>query len=285
MSRKLVKVAAIQIKATKDMTANLREAVIKIKQAAKTGAKIICLPELYRTIYFPQKINQDFDKYAETIPGESSEVFSKLAKELKVVIIAPLFEKTKNGHYYNSAVVINETGKLLETYRKVHIPHDPLFYEKSYFKPGDTGYRIYKTKYATFAVLICYDQWFPEAARLVALAGAEIIFYPTAIGKIVGREAAEGDWHEAWETIQRSHAIANSVYVVAVNRVGVESRLNFWGQSFISDSFGKVLRRAGSTEEEIVTANLNLTNNKTIREGWGFFRNRRSDTYQFNPVK
>lgn len=279
MSKKIVKVAAIQIKVTEDMSVNLREAVIKVKQAAKMGAKIICLPELFRTIYFPQKINKDFDKYAETIPGESSKIFSKLAKELKVVIIAPLFEKAKNGHYYNSAVVIDETGKLLETYRKVHIPHDPLFYEKSYFKSGDTGYRIYKTKDATFAVLICYDQWFPEAARLVALAGAEIIFYPTAIGKIVGHKAAEGDWHEAWETIQRSHAIANSVYVVAVNRVGIEGKLNFWGQSFISDAFGKVLRRASSTKEEIITANLNLANNKTIREGWGFFRNRRPDTY------
>lgn len=279
MSKKIVKVAAIQIKVTEDMSVNLREAVIKVKQAAKMGAKIICLPELFRTIYFPQKINKDFDKYAETIPGESSKIFSKLAKELKVVIIAPLFEKAKNGHYYNSAVVIDETGKLLETYRKVHIPHDPLFYEKSYFKSGDTGYRIYKTKDATFAVLICYDQWFPEAARLVALAGAEIIFYPTAIGKIVGHKAAEGDWHEAWETIQRSHAIANSVYVVAVNRVGIEGKLNFWGQSFISDAFGKVLRRASSTEEEIITVNFNLANNKTIREGWGFFRNRRPDTY------
>lgn len=262
------------------MNANLKNAVIKVKQAAKKGAKIICLPELYRTIYFPQKISKNFEKYSETIPGESTAIFSQLAKELKVVIIVPLFEKAKDGCFYNSAAVIDETGKLLATYRKIHIPHDPLFYEQSYFKPGEFGYKIYKTKSATFAVLICYDQWFPEAARMAALAGAEIIFYPTAIGNVVGYKPAEGDWHDAWETIQRSHAIANSVYVVAANRVGVENKLNFWGQSFITDAFGKVLKRAGSTKGEIITADLNLSDIKIIRDGWGFFRNRRPDTYK-----
>jgi agmatine deiminase len=280
MSKKSVKVAVIQTKASVDMKANLENAVVRIKQAAERGAKIICLPELYRTIYFPQKITKNFDKYSETIPGESTAVFSKLAKELKIIIIVPLFEKAKNGHYYNSAAVINEAGKLLSIYRKIHIPHDPLFYEQSYFKPGDTGYKIYKTKYAAFAVLICYDQWFPEAARMAALAGAEIIFYPTAIGNVLGYKPAEGDWHDAWETIQRSHAIANSVYVVAANRVGVENKLNFWGQSFITDAFGKVLKRASSSKEEIITAELNLAEIKTIRDGWGFFRNRRPNTYK-----
>lgn len=279
MYKKSIKIAAIQAKVSENMSVNLKNSVAKVKQAAKKGAKIICLAELYRTIYFPQKISKNFEKYAETIPGESTEVFFKLAKELKVIIIVPLFEKAKDGCYYNSVVVINETGKLLETYRKIHIPHDPLFYEKSYFKPGNTGYKIYKTKYAIFAVLICYDQWFPEAARAAALAGAEIIFYPTAIGNIVGYEAPEGDWHDAWETIQRAHAIANSIYVVAANRVGIEDKLNFWGQSFISGPFGKVLKRASSTKEEIITANLNLAKNKMIRESWGFFRNRRPDTY------
>lgn len=279
MNKKLVKVAAIQTKVSVDMDANLKKTADKVKKAAKKGAKIICLSELYRTIYFPQTITKNFEKYTETIPGESTKVFSKLAKELKVVIIVPLFEKAKDG-YYNSAAVIDETGKLLPTYRKIHIPHDPLFYEQSYFKPSDFGYKIYKTKFAIFAVLICYDQWFPEAARMAALAGAEIIFYPTAIGNVVGYKAPEGDWHDAWETIQRSHAIANSVYVVAVNRVGVENKLNFWGQSFITDAFGKVLKRASSTKEEIITASLNLGEIKTIREGWGFFRNRRPDTYK-----
>ena len=280
MPKKLVKVAAIQTKVFVDMDANLKNAVTKVKQAAQRGAKIICLPELYRTIYFPQKITKNFEKYTETIPGESTAVFSRLAEELKVVIIVPLFEKAKDGCFYNSAVVINDEGKLLPTYRKIHIPHDPLFYEQSYFKPSDFGYKIYKTKYATFAVLICYDQWFPEAARLAALAGAEIIFYPTAIGNVVGYKAPEGDWHDAWETIQRSHAIANNVYVVAVNRVGIENKLNFWGQSFMTDAFGKVLKRAGSAKEEIITADLNLGVIKTIREGWGFFRNRRPETYK-----
>lgn len=280
MPKKLVSVAAIQTKIGVDMEANLKNAVVKIKQAAKRGATIICLPELYRTIYFPQKISKNFEEYSETIPGESTQVFSKLAKELKAVIIVPLFEKAKDGCYYNSAVVMDEAGKLLPTYRKIHIPQDPLFYEKSYFKPGDTGYKIYKTTYATFAVLICYDQWFPEVARLAALAGAEIIFYPTAIGNIINYKAAEGNWREAWETIQRSHAIANSVYVVAVNRVGIEGKLNFWGQSFICDAFGKILKHASSTKEEIITANLNLADNKTIRENWGFFKNRRPDTYK-----
>ena len=280
MLKKIVKIAAIQTKASVDISANLKQAEIKIKQAARQGAKIICLPELYRTVYFPQKISKDFEKYAETIPGESTQAFSKLAKELKVIIIAPIFEKAKNGNFYNSAAVIDETGKLLPAYRKIHIPHDPLFYEQSYFKPGDTGYKIHKTKFATFAVLICYDQWFPEAARAAALAGAEIIFYPTAIGNIAGYKAPEGDWHEAWETIQRSHAIANSVFVVAVNRVGIENKLNFWGQSFITDAFGKVLKRASSTKEEVITADLNLATIKPTRAGWGFFRNRRPDTYK-----
>lgn len=280
MSKKSVKIAAIQTKVSADMEANLKNAVAKVRQAAKRGAKIICLPELYRTVYFPQKISKYFEKYTETIPGESTQVFSRLAKELKVVIIVPLFEKAQDGCFYNSAAVIDETGKLLPTYRKIHIPHDPLFYEQSYFKPSEFGYKIYKTKFATFAVLICYDQWFPEAARMAALAGAEIIFYPTAIGHVVGYKAPEGDWHDAWETIQRSHAIANSVYVVSVNRVGVEDKLNFWGQSFITDAFGKILKRASPSKEEIITAELNLAEIKTIRDGWGFFRNRRAETYK-----
>lgn len=280
MPKKSVKIAAIQIKMSADLDANLKNVTAKVRQAAKQGAKIICLPELYRTLYFPQKISKNFEKYSETIPGESTEVFSRLAKELKAVIIAPLFEKAKDGCYYNSAAVIDQTGRLLPTYRKIHIPHDQLFYEKSYFKPGDAGYKIYKTKYAAFAVLICYDQWFPEAARAAALRGAEIIFYPTAIGNIVNYKAAEGDWHEAWKTIQRAHAIANSVFVVAVNRVGLESKLNFWGQSFITNAFGKVLKRAGSNKEEIIIADLNLADIKKIRDGWGFFRNRRPETYK-----
>jgi agmatine deiminase len=182
-------------------------------------------------------------------------------------------------------VVIDERGRLLPTYRKMHIPQDPLFYEKNYFDPGGVdpgsrGWRVYKTKFATFAVLICYDQWFPEAARMATLAGAEIIFYPTAIGNVVGYRSADGDWHDAWETVMRGHAIANGVHVVAVNRVGREEKLRFWGQSFACDSFGKILKRAGAASEEVMVAKLDLAHNRRIREGWGFLRNRRPDAYK-----
>ncbi|TAJ12999.1 carbon-nitrogen hydrolase [Patescibacteria group bacterium] len=276
-----VVVGAVQSAVSTDMDANLKKTVGLVRTAAKKGAKIICLQELYRTVYFPQYKNRKKDPYAETVPGESTEVFARLSRELKVVIIVPLFEKTKDGHYYNSAVVLDETGKRLETYRKIHIPHDARFYEKNYFKEGSGDYRVYKTKFATFAVLICYDQWFPEAARMSTLAGAEIIFYPTAIGGIVGYDSDDGDWHNAWETVMRGHAIANGVHVVAVNRVGIEDKLWFWGQSFASDSFGKVLKRGSKKKEEAMVATLNLAHNKRIRDGWGFLRNRRPDTYKF----
>ena len=194
------------------------------------------------------------------------------------MIIVPVFEKDESG-FYNSVAVIDADGSLLPTYRKVHIPHDPLFYEQSYFTPGEE-IRVYDTRYAKFAALICYDQWFPEAARVAALGGAQIIFYPTAIGWIKGEEdPAEGDWHDAWETVQRGHAIANSVCVAAANRVGREEDLLFWGSSFVCDSFGKILARASSSEEEVLVVELDLAKNEAVREGWGFFRNRRPDVY------
>jgi len=287
--RKIVRVAGIQARATPDIAANLANAERLVRQAARKGAQIICLPELYRTIYFPQYEKQDVSRFAETIPGESTRAFRQLAKELGVVLIVPLFERAERGRtgrngsstrYYNSAVVIDQTGKLLPTYRKLHLPQDPLFYEQDYFARGNSGYRVYKTPFASFAVLICYDQWFPEAARMATLAGAEIIFYPTAIGRIVGYTSPDGDWHDAWETVMRGHAIANGVHVVAVNRVGREDRLRFWGQSFACDSFGKILKRASATKEEVLVAKLDLSHNRRIREGWGFFRNRRPDTYR-----
>ena len=280
---KTVTVAGVQASATQDVAANLAQAERLVRRAARKGAQIICLPELFRTVYFPQHAKRDVKPFAETIPGESTRVFSKLAKEVGAVLIVPVFERAGRenpGRYYNSAVVIDERGRLLPTYRKLHLPHDPLFYEQNYFAPGDTGYRIYKTKFASFAVLICYDQWFPEAARMATLGGAEIIFYPTAIGNVVGYRPPDGDWHDAWETVMRGHAIANGVHVVAVNRVGREDRLRFWGQSFACDSFGKVLKRASAAQEEILVAKLDLSHNRRIREGWGFFRNRRPDTYR-----
>lgn len=274
-----VTIGLIQMSVSKDITANMEKAVGKAKDAAKKGAQIICLQELYRTKYFPREEKKDATELAETIPGDSTRVFSSLAKKLSVVIIVPVFEKATDGNYYNSAVVIDADGKLMNTYRKIHVPQDPFFYEKNYFKDGDLGYRIYKTRYATFSVLICYDQWFPEAARITTLKGADILFYPTAIGWIKDNMPPEDDWHDAWETIQRSHAIANGVHVAAINRVGEEGQLKFWGSSFVCDSFGKVLKRASNVEEEILIVELDLSENKIIRENWGFLRNRCPDTY------
>ncbi|MDQ5922569.1 MAG: hydrolase protein [Patescibacteria group bacterium] len=279
MKNKSIKIGLIQSKVSKNQEANLKHTKDLVIKAAKQGAKVICLQELYKTIYFPQYNRISKDQFSESIPGESSNVFKEIAKKYKVVIVVPIFEKDSKGKFHNSAVVIDENGKLLPTYRKIHIPQDPLFYEKNYFEDGDSGYKVYKTKHATFAVLICYDQWFPEAARSVKLAGADLVFYPTAIGNINGVKESEGDWHNAWETVMRGHAIANSLYVAAVNRVGTEDKLTFWGQSFVADSFGKVLKRATKSKEEILIAEVNLDNNKRISNEWGFMRNRRTDTY------
>jgi agmatine deiminase len=251
-----------------------------VESAARRGARIICLPELFRSRYFPQARRASAARFAEPIPGESTAVFSRLALELQVVIIVPLFERAQDDKHYNSAVVIDADGRLLETYRKIHIPHDPLFYEKSHFAPGNLGFRVYRTRYADFSVLICYDQWFPEAARACSLQGAEIIFYPTAIGDIQGHTPPEGDWRESWITMHRAHAIANSVHVAAVNRVGREGKLNFWGTSFACDSFGNILKAAGRNREEILVVKADLSLNRRLRKGWGFMRNRRPDSYR-----
>lgn len=279
MKNNSIKIGLIQSKVSKNQKLNLNHTADLVIKAAKMGAKVICLQELYKTIYFPQYKKIGKDQFSESIPGESSQVFQEIAKKYKVVIVVPIFEKDSKGKFHNSAVVIDENGKLLPTYRKIHIPQDPLFYEKDYFEDGDSGYKVYKTKHATFAVLICYDQWFPEAARSVKLAGADLVFYPTAIGNIKGVKESEGDWHNAWETVMRGHAIANSLYVAAVNRVGTEDKLTFWGQSFVADSFGKVVKRASKSKEEILIAEVNLKDNKKISNEWGFMRNRRTDTY------
>jgi agmatine deiminase len=264
---------------SEDLLANIEKTVKRIEEAARKGAKIVCLQELYRTRYFPQEENQYANGFAETVPGESTKVFSNLAKKHKIVIIVPIFEKHSNGKYYNSAVVIDADGKTLGTYHKVHIPHDPLFYEKNYFEAGDLGYRVFKTSYARIGVLICYDQWFPEAARILALKGADIIFYPTAIGWIKDQILTEDDWFDAWKTVQRAHAIANGVHIAVVNRVGEEGQLKFWGSSFVCDSFGKVLGEASKQTEEVLVVSVDFSENKRIQEGWGFLKNRRPDTY------
>ena len=277
--RKIVSIGLIQTTVSDDIAANMKKTIERIEEASRKGAQIVCLQELYRTKYFPQEEKQDVSKLAETIPGESTRAFSELAKKKKIVIIAPLFEKNSNGKYYNSAAIIDANGKILGSYRKVHIPNDPFFYEKNYFEQGDQGYCVHKTQYARVGVLICYDQWFPEPARINALKGAEIIFYPTAIGWIKGHSSSDGDWHDAWKTVQRAHAIANGVHVAAVNRVGEEGQLKFWGGSFVCDSFGKVLKEASDTNEEALVVKVDLSKNKKIQEGWGFLKNRRPDTY------
>ncbi|MGA3059376.1 MAG: carbon-nitrogen hydrolase [Candidatus Bathyarchaeia archaeon] len=277
--RKIVSIGLIQTTVSDDLAYNMNKTIERIEEASEKGAQIVCLQELYRTKYFPQEKNQDVSKLAETIPGKSTRAFSKLAKKKNIVLIAPLFEKHSNGKYYNSAVIIDANGETVGTYRKVHIPNDPLFYEKNYFEAGDQGYCVHKTKYARVGVLICYDQWFPEPARINALMKAEIIFYPTAIGWIKGYTSSEGNWHDAWKTVQRANAIMNGVHVAAVNRVGEEGQLRFWGGSFVCDSFGKVLKEASNTNEEVLVVKVDLSKNKKIQEGWGFLKNRRPDTY------
>lgn len=286
MKKKMIAIGLVQSKVSANLADNLKNTLRMIRQAAKQGAQIVCLQELFRTPYFPQVRNAKKDNYAETIPGETTRAMAGIAKELKIVIIVPMFEKATNGKYYNTAVVIDEKGKIVGKYHKTHIPQDPGFYEKDYFEHGKEGYTIFKTKFGAFAVLICYDQWFPEAAREVKLAGAEMIFYPTAIGNIIGQTPPEGDWHEAWETVMRGHAIANSLIVAAVNRVGRENHTKFFGQSFISDAFGKILKRADKNREQIIIAKLDLAMNKYISDGWGFLHNRRPDSYKLlNKIK
>jgi agmatine deiminase len=278
-NNKSVTIALIQTAVSDDPAVNMQKTAEKIEAAAKKGAQILCLQELYRTKYFPQQEKKGCRALAETIPGESTKLFSELAKKHQVVIIAPLFEKAQDGKFYNTAAVIGPDGEILGTYRKAHIPYDPYFYEKDYFEAGNSSYGVFDTPFARIGVLICYDQWFPEPARINALAGAEIIFYPTAIGYVKDYTSEDGDWHDAWKTVQRANAIANGVHVAAVNRVGEEDELEFWGGSFICDSFGKVLAEASTTKDEVIIAQVDLGKNKKIQDGWGFLRNRRPDTY------
>jgi agmatine deiminase len=275
---KNVTIALIQSKVTEDVRSNVARTVAKIGEAAAKGAGIIALQELFQTPYFPQWEKKKKDDYAESATGYMVTEMKKAARKYGVTLVVPFYEK-RAGKYFNTAVVIGRDGKLLGRYNKIHIPQDPGFYEKEYFEEGRSGYTVFKAGDVKFAVLICYDQWFPEAARMARLKGAEIIFYPTAIGSIVGYDS-EGDWHDAWETVQRGHAISNSVYVAAVNRVGREGRMVFWGQSFVCDPFGKVLKRASATREETIILKLDLERNEFYSEGWGFLRNRRPDTYK-----
>lgn len=277
VGRQEITIGIVQMAMDSDPAVNTRNAAARVREAIGRGARIICLPELYRTQYFPGHIGLDVSDLAETIPGPSTGIFSGIARESGTVIIVPLFERASDGRFHNTAAVIDTGGRILPPYRKVHIPQDPGFYEKGYFYPGN-HYVVHDTRFARIAVLICYDQWFPEAARSVALDGAGIIFYPTAIGHPSSAIPPEGDWREPWETVQRGHAIANSVHVAAVNRCGTESGISFFGGSFVCDASGRVLARAGTGEETlIVTADLEM--NRETGDSWGFMLNRRPDTY------
>ena len=263
---------------------NLQKALLLIDQGAKRGAQIICLQELFRSQYFCQKQDATTFDLAEPIPGPSTEALAAAARQHQVVIVGSLFERRDAGVYHNTAIVLDADGSLLGTYRKMHIPDDPLYYEKYYFTPGDQGYRSFDTRYGRIGVLVCWDQWYPEGARLTALQGAKVLFYPTAIGWHPAEKAQYGAaQHDAWRTMQRAHAIANGVYVAAVNRVGhegpSEGGLEFWGRSFVSDPFGIVLSEASGREEEVLVVGCDLAHLESVRRNWPFLRDRRIDSY------
>jgi N-carbamoylputrescine amidase len=281
LSEKKVKVGIVQVSCFKEKEKNLTKSVEKIREAASHGARIICLQELFMSLYFCDVEEYDNFNFAESVPGPTTESLQKLAEELNVVIIASLFEKRANGIYHNTTAVIDAGGKYLGKYRKMHIPDDPGYYEKFYFTPGDTGYMVFDTKFAKIGVLICWDQWYPEAARITALMGAEILFYPTAIGwaKHQEKEVNE-EQYNAWQTIQRGHSVANGIHVVSVNRVGEEGNMQFWGGSFISNPFGKLLYKASHDKEEVHVEELDLEKSDSYRTHWPFMRDRRIDSYE-----
>jgi len=284
-SSSVVQLGLVQMRCSPDLAANLKNALLLSEQAAQQGAQIICTPELFRSQYFCQSEDYENFKLAETIPGPTTDAFQKLARSRGVVVIVSVFEKRAPGVYHNSAAVIDADGSLLGLYRKMHIPDDPLYYEKFYFTPGDLGFRAWQTRHGKIGVLICWDQWYPEGARLTALRGAEILFYPTAIGWHPSEKVTDGqDQHSAWETIQRSHAVANGCYVAVANRTGLETPaggegLEFWGQSFVAGTAGQILARATVDREELLMASVDLGKLDVTRTHWPFLRDRRVDAY------
>jgi N-carbamoylputrescine amidase len=278
-----VQIGLVQMTCTQDPKANLNKAIEKIQEAASKGAQIVCLQELFTSLYFCDVESYENFTLAEPIPGPSTEALSSVAKELGVVIIASLFEKRAQGLYHNTTAVLDADGSYLGKYRKMHIPDDPAYYEKFYFTPGDLGYKVFKTRFATLGVLICWDQWYPEAARITALMGAEILFYPTAIGWATSQDTATNtEQYNAWQTIQRSHAVANGVHVVSVNRTGLEQNgaMQFWGGSFVSNPFGTLLFQASHEQEETAVVEIDLSATDRYRTHWPFLRDRRIDSYQ-----
>jgi len=284
-SSSVVRLGLLQTRCSPEPAANLKKTLSMAEKAARQGAQIICTQELFRSQYFCQSEDHDHFKLAESIPGPTTDAFQKLAKKHSVVAIVSLFEKRSAGVYHNTAAVIDSDGSILGIYRKMHIPDDPLFYEKFYFTPGDLGFRAWQTKHGKIGVLVCWDQWYPEAARLTALRGAQILFYPTAIGWHPQEKAEHGHTqHNAWELIQRSHAVANGCYVAVPNRVGLErpaggDGLEFWGQSFVAGTSGQILAKAGVDTEEILVVPVDLGKVDMTRTHWPFLRDRRIDAY------
>ncbi len=276
------KVGLVQMSCSSDAKQNMDKAVKGIREAAEKGANIVCLQELFTSLYFCDVEDYENFKLAESIPGASTDQLSVVAKELDVVIIASLFEKRTQGIYHNTTAVLDADGTYLGKYRKMHIPDDPAYYEKFYFTPGDLGYKVFQTKFAKIGVLICWDQWYPEAARLTALMGAEVLFYPTAIGWATSQDQATNDEQfNAWQTIQRSHAVANGVHVVSVNRVGFEQNgaMKFWGGSFVANPFGRLLSQASHDNEEVIVVDIDTQKTDSYRTHWPFMRDRRIDSY------
>ncbi|MGB0122572.1 MAG: carbon-nitrogen hydrolase [Silvibacterium sp.] len=290
-SKQKYRVGLVQMSCGSDPDANLEKAADRVREAAREGAEVVCLPELFRAQYFCQREDIALFDVAETIPGPSTERLSAIAREEKVVVIASLFEHRAAGLYHNTAAVLHQDGSLAGLYRKMHIPDDPLYYEKFYFTPGDLGFRAFDTAVGKIGTLVCWDQWYPEGARITALQGANLLFYPTAIGWHPAEKAEFGEaQYDAWQTIQRSHAIANGVYVAAVNRVGHEhgdvrgnrvegAGLEFWGGSFLADPFGRVIAKAAHDKEEILVGEVDLRLLEDTRRNWPFLRDRRIDAY------
>jgi N-carbamoylputrescine amidase len=275
-----VTLGLIQMSAGDNVSANLDKAVERIAAAVKKGAQVICLQELFRSRYFCQSENHKNFKLAESIPGPTTEALGALASEHEIVIVASVFERRSAGIYHNTAVVIDADGSIAGIYRKMHIPDDPLYFEKFYFTPGDLGFPSFQTRYAKVGALVCWDQWFPEGARLASLSGAQILLYPTAIGWIPNEPRAVAQHQRAaWELIQRSHAVANGVYVASVNRVGREGKIKFWGNSFVAGPFGEIVAHAGGEREEILLAKCDLGKIEETRQSWPFLRDRRIDAY------
>lgn len=285
MSKKPYTIGIIQMQMSADPAANMKRAVELLREAKAKGVQVACLPELFLSYYFCQAEKHEYFKLAESIPGPSTETLGALAKELDMVIVASLFERRTAGMYHNTTAVLDADGSLAGIYRKAHIPDDPRFYEKFYFTPGDTGFKAFDTKYGRIGVLICWDQWFPEAARLTAMQGADVIFYPTAIGWHPAEKAEYGDeqWNK-WQTVMRGHAVANNIFIAAPNRIGLEKEddggaLEFFGHSFICDTSGRYVQHADDNSEQILTAVIDPAKVEKQRQYWPFFRDRRIDQY------